>query len=188
MWQYRSTEELYHSDDYLMHYGVLGMKWKNHRYKVYDKKMNKLIKKQEKIISEYEEAIKAKQDNMDAMFGKATKDQLSRIRESDKRTNKIYKSALRGMAAGAALGYAINAMHKKSYNNINPRYATVLGTAVGGSLAVKRAKKKVYGKNGDKQKAYDFKTLLKDNKIIAKQLDRNNKKIIKLGEKRNKYK
>ena len=41
MWKYNETSNLpgnslYHSADELYHYGVLGMKWKNHVYKTYD--------------------------------------------------------------------------------------------------------------------------------------------------------
>ena len=41
MWKYNNTNdmyspELYHSADELYHYGVVGMKWKNHTYKTYN--------------------------------------------------------------------------------------------------------------------------------------------------------
>ena len=41
MWKYNKTENLpgdslYHSADELYHYGIPGMKWKNHVYKTYD--------------------------------------------------------------------------------------------------------------------------------------------------------
>ena len=62
MWQYRSTEELYHSDDYLMHYGVLGMKWRNHIYKIKERKNKRRLQNQVKNIlkndSDYKQHVK----------------------------------------------------------------------------------------------------------------------------------
>ena len=125
---YDRIKKLKHSDmdnDYLMHYGVLGMKWRNHIYK---KKLNKLNKN-------YKESYKTNNDIRKGIIegnkiknNTKNKSELTeKIKDSNKKINKEAAKLIAkriGLAAGIVGGaYLAGKGIERLADNKNNKYA-----------------------------------------------------------------
>lgn len=99
MWEFNQTdnlpgESLYHSADELYHYGVVGMKWKNHIYKTrYDKYMSK-AKNAKASANEWKQIrdYKGKMINLgNKRYNKYIKQDLADSKKYEAKANKYLK-------------------------------------------------------------------------------------------------
>ncbi len=97
----------YNDDDYLMHYGIKGMKWKNHVYKKYNK-LKKRFKhifgskssKKKKVAKEkVSPEIKQLRSELDAMLGSPIK------KKTLKDYPKLHEYAIKGRVYEGASGH-----------------------------------------------------------------------------------